>query len=380
MSVIEQTHAALDAPAELPPLPTFNRPDAPTINPMVQQQMLADQHAARLQAVAAQYALQQQQQQAYQQQLAAQNQHQQQQQLQQGHPQQQQQQMRAPSDGSVGHGSPAVNGQSMLPPQTNGRPPILKRPSSQNGTHANGQAQAQGQGSQGLQNVAIAQGQGQGQQVRPALSPTYQMQMNGSPQLLPNGKPLIGPNGQMDPNMQRMLAARLAQQQQQQQQQQRQQSEDGTNQNSNPNPNPAPAPSITAANAQQVLSQMTAEQAQQITALADKGGFNGNVAAFLEHRNKAQQMQKQKQQAAALQAQAQAQAQAGAGVGAGNGNQSQNQNARQPSNGSNSDKGGNDNFASPQLPSGSLNLKLPAHATARLGNKPQPSSPAQRAQ
>lgn len=360
MSAIEQTHAALDAPAELPPLPTFNRPDVPVINPMVQQQMLADQHAARLQAVAAQYALQQQQQQAYQQQLATQNQHQQQQQQQiQGHPQQQQQQMRAPSDGSVGHGSPAVNGQGMLPPQTNGRPPISKRPSSQNGTHANGQAHAQG--SQGLQNVAIAQGQGQ--QGRPALSPTYPMQMNGSPQLLPNGKPLIGPNGQMDQNMQRILAARLAQQQQQRQQSG---AEDGSGQN----PNPAPGPGITAANAQQVLAQMTPEQAQQITALADKGGFGGNIAAFLEHRNKAQQLQK-KQQAAVLQAQAQAQAQAQS-TGAGNGSQ------RQPSNGSNSDKG--ENFASPQLPSGSLNLKLPAHATARLGNKPQPSSPAQRAQ
>lgn len=383
MSIIEQTHAALNTPAELPPLPVFIRPDVQPLNPAIQQQLLAQQHAERLQAVAAQYAQQQQQQQVYQQQLAAQNQ---QQQMQQGHVQQQQQ-MRAPSDGSVGHGSPAVNGQGMLPPQTNGRPPISKRPSSQNGNHVNGQVPQQG-----LPNVAIAQNQGQG---RSAMSPTYPIQMNGSPQLananammLPNGKPLIGPNGQIDPNMQRMLAARLAQQQQQQ----RQQSEDGSA-NSNPpqNANIAPAPgpnqghAITSANAQHLLSQMTPEQAQQITQLAAKGGFGENIAGFLEHRGKAQQIQKAKQQrdqqAAVLQAQANANASGGTGS------------QRQPSNGSNSGNGdssntntsknngnGSETFASPQLPSGSLNLKLPAHATARLGSKPQPSSPAQRAQ
>jgi hypothetical protein len=282
----------------------------------------------------------------------------------------QQGQQRAPSDTSNGHASPAVNqgqGQGMLPPQStgqNGRPPVIKRPSSQNGNHSNG----------GLPNVAIAQAQAQGQ-VRPSGSPTYNMQqgqqMSGSPQIpagmmLPNGKPVIGPNGQMDPNMQRMLAARLHQQQQQQQHQ------DGSNP---PQVNSAPSLGLAA------VAQMTPEQQQQIAQLAAKGGFGDNIGAFLEQRNKAKQLAqanklRNEQQAALAAQQAQAQGQA---TPAGN--------QRQASNGSNNGNGNGNgtpapdpSFNSPQLPSGQLNLKLPAHATKRLGNNQTPSSPAQRAQ
>jgi len=331
----------------------------------MQQHILHQQHVERLQAAATAQARQQ----AYQ--LVAEATHQQQQQ--QHHPMQppqmQQGQQRAPSDTSNGHASPAVNqgqGQGMLPPQSNGqngRPPVIKRPSSQNGNHANG----------GLPNVAIAQAQAQGQ-VRPSVSPTYNMQpgqqMSGSPQLpagmmLPNGKPVIGPNGQMDPNMQRMLAARLHQQQQQQQQQQHQDGSAPVQLNS--------APSIGLA----TVASMTPEQQQQIAHLAAKGGFGENIGAFLEHRNKAKQLAQAnklriEQQAALAAQQAQAQGQATAA-----GNQ------RQPSNGSNNGNGTpapDPSFNSPQLPSGQLNLKLPAHATKRLGNNQTPSSPAQRAQ
>ena len=385
MSIIAQVNAILDTPIELPALPQFVRPDPPMAIPLAQQQMLQQQHVERFQAVANQYA----QQQAYNQQVAAaqanlqmQQQQHQQQQL---HPMQppqmqpgQQGQSRAPSDSSNGHASPAMNqqNQGMLPPQStgqNGRPPIVKRPSSQNGNQAN----------QGLPNVAIAQGQG-----RPAVSPTYNMQqgqqMNGSPQhanglMLPNGKPVIGPNGQMDPNMKRMLAARMHQQKQQQQQQQ----QDG----SNPNPlGNANVNSNIAAAGLNAIAQMSPEQQQQIAQLAEKNGFGNNVVAFLEQRNNDKVKQRNEQAALAVQqAQAQVQGQAH-GQGQGNGNQ------RQPSAGSNNgSQNGNGNgngsstpapdstFASPQLPSGSLNLKLPAHATKRLGNNQTPNSPAQRA-
>ena len=205
--------------------------------------------------------------------------------------------------------------------------------------------------------------------------------MSGSPQMpngmmLPNGKPIIGQNGQMDPNMQRLLAARLHQQQQQQQQQQHQ---DG----SNPGPQMNSAPSIGLA----TVAQMSPEQQQQVAQLAAKGGFGDNIGAFLEHRNKAKQLAqanklRNEQQAALAAQQQQGQGQA-QGTPAGN--------QRQASNGSNNGNGnangnGNgtpapeSNFASPQLPSGQLNLKLPAHATKRLGNNQTPSSPAQRAQ
>jgi hypothetical protein len=381
MSIIAQTNAILDTPIELPALPQFVRPEPPMAMPLAQQQLLQQQHVERFQAMTSQFA----QQQAYNQQIAAaQANHQlQQQQL---HPMQpppmqpgQQGQSRAPSDSSNGHASPAVNqqGQGMLPPQStgqNGRPPIIKRPSSQNGNHANN-----GQG--GLPNVAIAQGQG-----RPSVSPTYNMQqgqqMNGSPQqhanglMLPNGKPIM-PNVPMDPNMQRILAARLHQQQQQQQQQQ-----DG----SNPNPNPlgnANVNSNIASAGLTAIASMSPEQQQQIAQLAHKAGFGGNIVAFLEDRNNHKVKQRGQAALAVQQAQAQAQAQ-----GQGQGNQ------RQPSAGSaNGSTNGNGNgngsatpapaaeptFASPQLPSGSLNLKLPAHATKRLGNNQTPNSPAQRA-
>jgi hypothetical protein len=362
MSILTQTAAILDTPIEHPPLPQFVRPE-----PMMQQHILHQQHVERLQAAATAQARQQ----AYQ--LVAEATHQQQQQQQQQHhpmqpPQMQQAQQRAPSDTSNGHASPAVNqgqGQGMLPPQStgqNGRPPVIKRPSSQNGNHSNG----------GLPNVATAQAQAQGQ-VRPSGSPTYNMQqgqqMSGSPQIpagmmLPNGKPVIGPNGQMDPNMQRMLAARLHQQQQQQQHQ------DGSNP---PQVNSAPSLGLAA------VAQMTPEQQQQIAQLAAKGGFGDNIGAFLEQRNKAKQLAqanklRNEQQAALAAQQAQAQGQA---TPAGN--------QRQASNGSNNGNGNgtpapDPSFNSPQLPSGQLNLKLPAHATKRLGNNQTPSSPAQRAQ
>ena len=363
MSILTQTAAILDTPIEHPPLPQFVRPE-----PMMQQHILHQQHVERLQAAATAQARQQ----AYQLVAEATHQQQQQQQQQQHHPMQppqmQQGQQRAPSDTSNGHASPAVNqgqGQGMLPPQStgqNGRPPVIKRPSSQNGNHSNG----------GLPNVAIAQAQAQGQ-VRPSGSPTYNMQqgqqMSGSPQIpagmmLPNGKPVIGPNGQMDPNMQRMLAARLHQQQQQQQHQ------DGSNP---PQLNSAPSLGLAA------VAQMTPEQQQQIAQLAAKGGFGDNIGAFLEQRNKAKQLAqanklRNEQQAALAAQQAQAQGQA---TPAGN--------QRQASNGSNNGNGNgtpapDPSFNSPQLPSGQLNLKLPAHATKRLGNNQTPSSPAQRAQ
>lgn len=424
MSIIAQTHAALDAPVELPPLPEFIRPEIPAINPMLQQQLIQQQSMERMQAMAAyaqQAAYLQQQQQAQMQQGVPQiqPQPQQQQQLQQQQQQQLQQLQqqlpgptpnqphpRAPSDASVnGHGSPAV-GNPMLPPQSNnmpnmgaqahGRPPVAKRPSSQNGNHVNVNVNGQP-----MSNVPLAPG---GQQ-RPSVSPTYSMQ--GAPQINGNGNPnqspqmvngAIPPNGKPhDPAMQRMLAARMAQnmQQQQQQQQQMPMGEDGQmtmqqlplqpqmqhqqQQQQQQVPQPITNGSIN-------LAGMTPEQHLAIANLAEKAGFRDNIAGFLDARNKASMLKmaraQQEQQAQTLaaqrarsqqqQQQQQQQATPGPAPAPASANGS--------SNGNGNGNGSTPNAkASPNLPSGQLNLKLPAHAAARLGAKSGQQSPAQRA-
>jgi enhancer of polycomb-like protein len=377
MTIIAQTNAILDTPVELPALPQFIRPEPPMVMPLAQQQAYTREQAERLQAMATQFA----QQQAYQNSLSIQNQANHPQQQQQLHPMQppqmQQGQQRAPFDASNGHASPAVNsqGQGMLPPQNaqqNGRPPVIKRPSSQNG-NPNGQ---------GLPNVAIAQAQGQ---ARPSGSPTYNLQgqpMNGSPQLgngvmLPNGKPIIGANGQMDPTVQRMLVARAQLQAQQQQQQQHDASNATSSGNGNSNGHAGPVPTY---------DNMPPESQAQVRGMAIKGGFSDNpqaFQAFLNHRHNARLMQqtqaKQRADQAAIIAAQQAQSQPHG--------QGQQGTPRQPSSGSNGNTNGSATpasqeatFGTPQLPSGQLNLKLPPHATKRLGNNQTPSSPAQRAQ
>lgn len=416
MSIIAQTHAALDAPVELPPLPEFIRPEIPAINPMLQQQLIQQQSMERMQAMAAyaqQAAYLQQQQQAQMQQGVPQiqPQPQQQQQLlqQQQQLQQLQQQMpgptpnqphpRAPSDASInGHGSPAV-GNPMLPPQSNsmpnmgvqahGRPPVAKRPSSQNGNHPNVTVNGQP-----MPNVPL----GPGGQQRPSVSPTYSMQ--GAPQINGNGNPnqspqmvngAIPPNGKPhDPAMQRMLAARMAQNMQQQQQQQHQQmpmGEDGQiqmqqlplqPQMQHPQQQQQVPQPIT--NGSISLAGMTPEQHQAIATLAEKAGFRDNIAGFLDARNKASMLKmaraQQEQQAQTLaaqrarsqQQQQQQQANPVPAPASANGSSNGNGNGSTP----------NAN-ASPNLPSGQLNLKLPPHAAARLGAKSGQQSPAQRA-
>ncbi|WWC71031.1 uncharacterized protein I206_104984 [Kwoniella pini CBS 10737] len=335
VSVLDQAINALNAPIELPPTPVFVRPQIQPPDPQLvaahlqQQQLLAQQQQMeqfqRFQLLAQQQALVAQQQQQRQQAAMA---------AAQGGPQTQGQgqaatsaqgvpsQQRAPSADATSQASPIVNGQAMLPP--NGRPANTKRVSTS--------------------------GQMAPPQQRPSasLSPTNSIHpsTNGSPQLVNgvpakqfNGSPIVNgnvanANNGIDPALQqRILAARAMAAQAQVQAQQAQQGGNGV-----------------ALPAQLNLENMTPEQIAEVGKLAAQNGFGDNLQGYVETSNKrfllkmarmAQQQQAQQvqaQQAAAQQAQQQQQQQNGT-----NGN------------------------GSPALPPGGLNLKLPAHAAARLG-------------
>nr|XP_031864462.1 uncharacterized protein CI109_000376 [Kwoniella shandongensis]KAA5531534.1 hypothetical protein CI109_000376 [Kwoniella shandongensis] len=365
VSVLAQAAIALETPIELPPTPVFVRPQVVPPNPQLvaahlqQQQLLQQQQQMeqfqRFQLLAQQQALVAQQQQAAMAQAQAQAQ---------GMPNQSQVQQRVTSaDGSANGaaGSPVVNGQQlqqqMPPPNSlpnqaqNGRPPVSKRPSQ------------------------TGQTMGPPVQARPSLSPTNSLHpaqqaalaKNGqSPQLvngmmLPNGKTFIqngGANGagtpqqqvqQLDPQVQqRIMAARLAAQAQQQLPQQ------PTN-----------------------LDSLNPEQLAELTRVAQQAGFGDNIQGFIDARNKATLLrmaklaQQQQAQQVAQQQQAAAQAQA----------QQQQQQQQQAGNGG-APGPGQPGFSSPALPTGSLQLKLPPHAAARLGaastpnGQQQQSSPA----
>ncbi|WWC88395.1 uncharacterized protein L201_003306 [Kwoniella dendrophila CBS 6074] len=330
LSAITQAITALNAPTELPPTPVFVRPQIVPPNPQLvaahiqQQQLLQQQQQMeqfqRFQLLAQQQAMvaqqQQQQQQAALAQAAAQAQP-----GNQGIPSQQQ--SRAPSADGSSVASPVVNVQQpMGPPPSNGnnRPQNVKR------------ASTSGQ----MQPPSNPQ--------RPSNSPTNPVHPNvqpnnGSPQLVngsvpSNGKPFTNSpitNGNangMDPAMQqRLLAARAIASASQQQQQQ-------------------PHPQLN-------LETMTPEQINEISKLAQSSGFGENLQGYVEARNKQYllkmaRMNQQQTNQNGGQVQQQQQNFTSAN---GNGNQTTNQ----PQNGS------------PSLPTGGLNLKLPAHAAARLG-------------
>jgi len=294
----------------MPPVPVFVRPQLVPPNPQLvaahlqQQQLLQQQQMEQFQRF---QLMQQQQAIAQQQAMAAQA---------------QQVQQRVP----FGDGSPAVNGgQQMLPPNgvpnqpQNGRPPVVKRPSSQNGASMPPPSQPR-------------------QSLSPSNSmhPNQQLPLNGqSPQMvngmmLPNGKNGFPQPGQsLDPAMQqRILQARavaLAQQQAAVQQ--------------------LPNGMGEQMNGDQTNGGMTAEQLE-LARLSQQAGFGTNIQAFVEARNKARimNMAKMAQQQQQLQLQGQA-----------NGNVSNGNGTPQPG------------YGSPGVSNGQLQLKFPPHAAARPG-------------
>jgi enhancer of polycomb-like protein len=325
VSQLVQARQQLDTPAELPPTPIFNRPQMVPPNPQVvaqlqQQQMIQQQQIEqfqRYQIMAQQQAMAAQQQAA----LAAAA-----------------QRVASGGEGTPSSGanglpvngsavaSPAVNG--MHPP--NGRPP-LKRPLSQTGP---GQ---QGPGANG--NMAPPP-------ARPSLSPTNGMHAP-NPQMvngMQNGqvqqqKPFPTPPNManLDPAIQqRLLQARAHQAAQAQAQ--------------------AQAQVQAAAGGGNVGTDNSAEE---IARLAQSAGFT-DVAEYVAARNRAKLLTAARQaQAQQQQYQAQQQAQ-----------QQQQQNGSPQV--ANAVAGAG--FASPQLPGGGLQLKLPPHAAARLatnGQQPQ---------
>ncbi|WVF68779.1 hypothetical protein IAT40_003551 [Kwoniella sp. CBS 6097] len=389
-SALDQAIAALDAPVELPPVPTFIRPQMVPPNPQLvaahlqQQQLLQQQQQMeqfqRFQLIAQQQALvAQQQQQAALAQAQAQG-------------------GRAPSASADGSGaaSPSVNGATgaqghgMPPPNgvpggqhQNGRPPVAKRPSQ----------------------TASAQMAPPAQPPRPSVSPNNSMHptpvMNGqSPQLAngvpPNAKQFNG-NGTPPAN---------------------------ANGNANGNGNGAPQMDqamqqrLMAARAMQqplTVEQLSPEQLAEVTRLAQSAGFGNDVHRYLEVRNRqnllkmaklAQQQQAHQVQQQQAQAAAQAQAQVqGQQNGNGNGvvqqqqqkgqptaqpqpqpqHQQQQQQQQQQAQGQAQGQGQAGNQTptfSPSLPNSQMQLKLPAHAAARLGasqSNQQQTPPAQRA-
>ncbi|WVQ65343.1 uncharacterized protein L199_003519 [Kwoniella botswanensis] len=320
VSVLDQAITALDAPMELPPTPVFVRPQIQN-NPQLvavqlqqqQQQMMQQQQQMenfqRLQMIAQAQAFQAQQQQLAQ--AAAQGQN-----LPQG--QNVPSQPRAPSADAASVASPVVNGQSMPPPNGNGRPQNVKRQS----TNAQ---MAPPASTQHRPNASAS--------ASPTNS-THPNPANGSPQIINgtvpnntngNGKPftnspVVNGNGNVNANgnvidpviQQRILAARAIAAQAQQQL----------------------PPQLN-------LENMTQDQLAEISRMAQQAGYGDNVQGFVELRNKTfllkmarMAQQQQQQQLAQVNQQQQA-------------NQQQQQ--------------------SPALPTGGLNLKLPAHAAARLG-------------
>ncbi|WVW84986.1 hypothetical protein I302_107022 [Kwoniella bestiolae CBS 10118] len=318
VSVLDQAITALNAPMELPPTPVFVRPQIIPPNPQLvaahiqqqQQQMLQQQQQMenfqRFQMIAQAQALQAQQQQAAMAQAG------------QGQGQNVPSQQRAPSADA----SPVVNGQQPMPPPSsngNSRPSNVKRQST------SGQM-APPSAAQQRANATSA-----------SVSPTNSIHptngANGSPQIA-NGAPNSNGNGKqftnspavngsantngngIDPALQqRILAARAIAAQAQAQAQQ------------------LPA--------QLNLENMTPDQLAEVSRAAQQAGFADNIQGYVETRNK-QFLLKMARMAQQQQAQQLAQV---------NAQQQQQQQQQQQS---------------PSLPSGGLNLKLPAHAAARL--------------
>lgn len=208
--------------------------------------------------------------------------------------------------GTPAAGAPAVNG---MPPPAGGRPPMKRPSSAQNGNVANG-------------NMPPPQG-------RPNISPTNAMHVQQSPQMV-NGVP-IPVQGQQKPFIPQQ-GANLA------------------------NLDPAIQQRIRQMHAQQVQANGAAgqeEPTEELARLANQAGYGTNIQGFIDARNRAmiitaaKQQQQQLQQQAAQQQQQQQQAQNGTPpVG------------MQP---------GQAGFQSPQMPNAAMQLKLPAHAAARLG-------------
>lgn len=321
--------ATLDAPIELPTIPTFNRP--PSLNhPAVAQQMMQQQQIeqfqryqllAQQQAIAAQ---QQAQAAAAQQQTAMAVGMQQQQQPQ--PPQQAQQQRVASAEaGSNGTSSPAVNG--MHPP--NGRPPMKRPPSAQNGGPNSMPPPS---------HIRPSASPNNGMHQSPQLVNSVPMPQQANGQLPPGQKQFLQ-QGNIDPQLQqRILSARAMQVAQQQVSAQAQAQMNGQMPMMGP---PGGMPDLS--------------PEEQIK-LAQQAGYGENVAGFVEARRKAQII------TAARMQPPQQQQQNGNGTANGNGNGNGNANG-----------GGNGGgqYPSPQLPSGGLQLKLPPHAAARLGASTQ---------
>ncbi|WVR06584.1 hypothetical protein IAU60_003616 [Kwoniella sp. DSM 27419] len=382
MSVVEQAMAAIDAPFELPPTPVFVRPQIVPPNPQVvaahlqQQQLLQQQQQMeqfqRFQLLAQQQALQQQAA------IAAQAQAQ-------GGVPNANQSRAASADGSANGtaaaASPVINGTQVPPGMQapngvtgqagpNGRPQVVKRPSQMGQSPMGPPSQLRPSASISPSNAAHG---------NPALNGQAAQPVNGA---LPNGKHANGAvNGVATPGatngpgavnmtsaMQQSLLARAFAAQQQ----------------AIPN-----------------LETMPAEQLHELQRLAGQAGYGDNIQTFLEARNKAaiirmaklaehqqfRQVHHQQPQAQVhAQAQAQGQGQAlqnatvnatGQGQVPGAGVQAQGQGANQTQ--GQQPQNGQQPF-SPAMPNGGLQLKLPAHAAARLGaSQNGQAPPAQRA-
>lgn len=338
MSAFVQAFQSLDAPIEMPPTPVFVRPQNQQPNPQIvqmqQQQMLQQQqieHFQRYQIMAQQQAIAAQQQAAMQAQAQA-------------------QQAQAQAQQGQGHvangaaGSPAMNGANgnlQLPANTNGRPAVIKRPSSQNGGSM--PPPSQPRPSQSPTNPVHQSLNGQSPQMVNAM-------LQAQAQAHANGKAgNFNPQQPIDPAMQqRLLAARnfVAQQQAAaaQHAQQQQNGHGGVN-------------GMTGSDGQGL--QATNESHIELAKSAVAAGFGNNIQGFLEAKNKAKLLAMAKQASVQQAAQVAAQQQNGA----------QNGNPQQA--------GGQQGNFSPSLPSGQLQLKLPPHAAARLGAAQQP--PSQRA-
>jgi len=205
-------------------------------------------------------------------------------------------------------GAPVVNG---MPPPA-GRPPMKRPPSAQNGNVANG-------------NMPPPQG-------RPNISPTNAMHVQQSPQMI-NGVP-IPVQGQQKPFIPQQ-GANLA------------------------NLDPAIQQRIRQMHAQQVQANGAAgqeEPTEELARLAQQAGYGTNIQGFIDARNRAMIITAAKQQQQQLQQQAAQQQQ-----------QQQAQNGTPPVAMQMPNAGAAPGFQSPQIPNGAMQLKLPAHAAARLG-------------
>ena len=295
----------------MPPIPVFIRPQIVQPNPQMvaahfqQQQILQQQQMENFQRF---QMMQQQQAIAQQQAMAA--------------------QQRFPSGEDIAN--LAMNGQQQMPPPNgtpnpslNGRPPLIKRQSSSQNTNSMPPP------SQPRQSLSPTN----------SIHPSQQLPINGQSPLMLNGMMLPNTkNGFMQASQplepatqQRIIQARanaLVHAQQA-----------ATHQ--------LPNGMAEQANGDQANVSIAAEHAE-LSRLAQQSGFGANVQAFIEARNKARILSMAK--FAAVQQQQQLQQQGQANGSSTNGNATP-----QPA------------YGSPALPNAQMQLKLPAHAAARLG-------------